>query len=220
MTSLSDAIPREVFAQMFSEVEEKVIAKERHGFYRNDASGASTVNLFCWDEGVSRGVVKDGAEMQNYHPEKLDKAYQLTKRRVGEEPFKEVFCTSFYNEHSKLPFFGRRSNFPFAQIDLVHCYPDDIHISDVTLLDLTKPIKDTSHIAPRSHRGLHIFGELLDGILDVARKKGVGRVSLVAASTAAHYTFTRYGFVPTDTPVSQYAYNNLGYSHAMARPVD
>lgn len=219
MVTLSDAIPRDLFAAKFSEVDEKVIAKERTRFYREDPSSASTVNLFCWDEGVARGVVKDGEEMKRYHPHNLARAYQLTKERLNEEPFKEVFCTEFYNEHSKQEFGGRKVRLPFAEIKLVHCYPNDIHISDVTLLDLTKPIWEDDPIAPRSHRGLHVFSELLDGLLNVARHRNIGRISLVAASPAAHSVFTRYGFTPTDTPVSQYALRNLGFSHAMAKEV-
>lgn len=219
MALLSDAIPRDLFGRMFGSVSEKVIAKERTRFYREDPHGASTVNLFCWDEGVARGAVADGDEMKEYHPAHLLKAYQLTKKRLGEEPFKEVFCTSFYNEHSKQDFFGRRRNLPFAQIDLVHCYPNDIHISDIHLLDLTQPVKDPTDIAPRTHRGLHVFNELLEGLEGVARKKGIERLSLVAASRAAHDVFSRYGFAPTETPVSQYAFVNLGFSHAMAKPV-
>jgi hypothetical protein len=219
MAHLSDAIPLDLFRSLFATVEEQVVVRNPAAFYVRDPSGASTVNLFVWDEAVSGGVVKDGEEMRKYHPHQLKKAYGLTKARIGEEPFREVYCAKYYNEHSKQDFFGRKANFPFAEIDLVECYPGDIHIADVTLLDLTKPVRDTSEIAPRSHRGLHVFPQLLDGLLAVARQKGLERLSLVAASRAAHETFTRYGFEPTDTPVSQYAFRNLGYSHAMALKV-
>lgn len=219
MAHLSDAIPVDYFRSLFSSVEEEVVARNAAAFYVKDPGGASTVNLFAWDEGVSRGLVKDGQEMRNYHPRHLRKAYGLTKARIGEEPFKEVHCVKYYNEHSKQDFFGRKANFPFAEIDLVECYPGDIHIADVTLLDLTQPVQDSSEIAPRSHRGLHVFPLLLEGLISVAKQKGLERLSLVAASRAAHETFSRYGFEPTATPVSQYAFQNLGYSHAMALKV-
>lgn len=219
MVQLADAIPVERFNELFAMVEEEVVARNTAAYYVKDPAGASTVNLFVWDEGVSRGLVKDGEEMRKYHPQKLRKAYGLTKSRIGEEPFREVYCVKYYNEHSRQSFFGKKANFPFAQIDLVECYPGDIHIADVTLLDLTKPVQDRSEPAPRSHRGLHVFPLLLDGLMSVAKRKGLERLSLVAASRAAHDTFSRYGFEPTDTPVSQYAFQNLGFSHAMALKV-
>jgi hypothetical protein len=219
MASLSDAIPRDLFRGMFENVSEEVVAKERTRFYRRDPNGASTVNLFCWDEAVHRGAVDDGEEMKDFHPSDLGKAYQLTKKRIGEEPFKEVFCTTFFNEHSRQLYRGQRANFPFAQIDLVHCYPNDIHISDVVLADLTRPVVDRSSVARRSHAGLHVFPALLEGLIEVANEKGAQRLSLVAASPAAHDVFSRYGFAPTDTQVSQYAFQNFGHSHAMALTV-
>jgi hypothetical protein len=216
MLTLSDAIPREHFREMFELVTEKVIATNVGAFYVTDTAGASTTNLFVWDEGVSRGVVADGEEMRKYHPKRPKQAYKLTRDRIGEEPFQEVFCTSFFNEHSKQKFFGKNADFAFAQIDLVRCFPNDIHISDLTLLDLTQPLIDRSLIAPRSHRGLHVFPMLLEGLKSVGRESGADRISLVAASQAAHEVFSRYGFRPTDTPVSQHAFKNFGHSHAMA----
>tara|TARA_R110000822_G_scaffold184513_5_gene323857 strand:+ start:310 stop:1017 length:708 start_codon:yes stop_codon:yes gene_type:complete len=220
LVALSDAIPLDHFKTLFSTVEEVVVARNTAAYYVRDPASVSTVNLFVWDEGVSRGLVKDGEEMRKYHPHKLRKAYGLTKSRIGEEPFKEVYCAQYFNEHSTQDFFGNMIRFPFAKIDLVQCYPNDIHISDVTLLDLTKPLIDKSKNAPRSHRGLHVFPLLLDGLKSVAKQKGVGRLSLVAASPAAHETFSRYGFKPTDAPASHYAFKNLGFSHAMALTLD
>jgi hypothetical protein len=216
MLTLSDAIPREHFNELFELVTEKVTATNRGAFYATDEAGASTTNLFIWDEAVSRGVVRDGEEMRKYYPQRLRRAHQLTKERIGEEPFREVFCTSFFNEHSKQDFFGKRANFAFAQIDLVRCFPNDIHISDLSLLDLTRPLIDRNQVAPRSHHGLHVFPLLLEGLMAVGRDSDTDRISLVAASRAAHEVFSRYGFQPTDTPVSQYACKNLGHSHAMA----
>jgi len=216
MVQLSDAIPVDRFNELFTKVEEEVVARNTAAFYVRDPAGASTVNLFVWDEGVSRGLVVNGEEMRKYHPDKPKKAYGLTKLRVGQEPFREVFCVKYYNEHSRQNYFGKNVNLPFAQIDLVECYPSDIHIADITLLDLTKPVRDNAEPAPRSHRGLHVFPLLLDGLMSVAKQKGLDRLSLVAASRAAHDTFSRYGFKPTDTPVSQYAFQNLGFGHAMA----
>ena len=216
LQTLSDAIPRDHFKGMFDVVEEIVTAHDRDSFYETNADGASTVNLFMWDEAVHRGLAKNGEEMRKFHPHDLNKAYRLTKSRINREPFKEVYCAEFYNEHSDQEVFGKRTSLPFAQIDLVRCYPDDIHISDVTLLDLTKPIHDQSAIAPRTHRGLHVFPILLEGLMEVAKANNVKRISLVAASRAAHEAFSRYGFQPTETEVSQYAFRNFGRSHAMA----
>ncbi|WIA55930.1 hypothetical protein N6H05_23425 [Sphingobium sp. WTD-1] len=220
MTHLSDAIPLEHFKTLFSTVEEVIVARNTAAYYVRDSASASTTNLFVWDEAIGRGLVKDGEEMRKYHPHKLRKAYGLTKDRIGEEPFKEVYCVKYFNEYSTQNFFGEEARFPFAQIDLVQCYPGDIHISDVTLLDLTKPLMDQSKIAPRSHRGLHVFPMLLDGLKSVAKQKGIRRLSLMAASPAAHETFSRYGVTPTDAPASQYAFKNLGFSHAMALTLD
>ena len=83
---------------------------------------------------------------------------------------------------------------PFAELHLVSCYPNDIHISDVVLRDLTKPVSDLSSIAPRSHKGLHVFQHLLEGLLSVAKQKGVERLSLVAASSSAPRRFRSVRF--------------------------
>lgn len=218
-SKLSDAIPRDHFRGLFDIVEEVVTANDRASFYDVDAQGASTVNLFVWDEAVHRGLARNGEEMKKFHPHDLNRAYRLTKSRINKEPFQDVYCAEFYNEHSNQTYFGSDQKIPFAQIDLVRCYPEDIHISDVTLLDLTKPIRDRSQIAPRSHMGLHAFPFLLEGLLEVARAQNAKRISLVAASSAAHEVFSRYGFRPTETGVSQYAFRNFGHSHAMALSV-
>jgi hypothetical protein len=220
MAELSDAIPGAQFKSMFSTVTEVITARDRESYYESDPNGASTVNHFVWDEAVSRGVVKDeGAEMRAYHPDDPAGAYALTRLRIGEEPFKDIFCAEYYNEHSKQDYFGRQANFPFARISLVQCYPNDIHIADLTLLDLTAPVQDDSEVSPRSHEDLRVFPILLDGLKKVAEARGVERLSHVPRSPAAHRMFSEYGFEPTKTDFSEFDIASLSWSHSVAMQI-
>jgi hypothetical protein len=124
------------------------------------------------------------------------------------DPILDAYCANFFNEHDP--------NYPFLKIEMIQCLPSDIHIIDVHMLDLTRPANDPpTEGAPRSHHGLHLFGQLLDRLKHVAAARGVERISLVAASPAAHDVFSRYGFKVSGAPASQYAWKNVGFSHGM-----
>jgi hypothetical protein len=219
LAQLSDAMPLAQFKGMFSTVTEVVTARDRESYYASDPEGASRANLFVWEEAVSRGVVKDeGAEMRSRDPDDPAGAYALTRLRIGEEPFKDIFCAEYYNEHSEQIQFGREANFPFARISLVHCYPNDIHIAELALLDLAAPVQNDSEVPARSHEELGLFPILLEGLKKVAEARGVERLSHVPRSPAARRMFSEHGFEPTETDW-QSKMEMLSFSHGVAMQI-
>lgn len=122
-------------------------------------------------------------------------------------PISDAYYAEWFN--------GLSDDEPFIKIELCQCYPSDIHIADVVFADLSRPANDTTEVSPRQHHGLGIFDEFLDRLRGVARDRGVERISLVAASPAAHVFFSKHGFEVSPTLVGQTAFDTLGYSHPM-----
>jgi hypothetical protein len=208
--SLADAIPRDDFSSRFALVEERITARNVKEFLKEYPVPASTTALYVWDEMVHRRRVVNPSETAAYHPGPPDRLLNFVSRRLGGQPFGEVFCADYFNEFS-----AAAGDIPFATFKLVHCYPSDIHIVDVELLDLQRPVADDGSNAPRSHAGLGLFPAFLDGLLRVARDRGAKRISLVAASPGSAEVFRRYNFTPSAAPASAFAAEYVGFSFAM-----
>lgn len=212
---LSDAVLRAEFTNLFGEYEERTIASDVAGYLKADIDSASVALLYVWDEMVHRGLVPNPRDMARYYPDHRNRIYAFIRETLGKESFKDAWSAEFYNRHSRQSYFGRDTIFPFAQFEIVHCYPNDIHIADVALLDLTRPVRDMTHAAPRSHAGLHLFPKFLAGLRKVALSKNATRISLVAASPSAATVFSRYDFIASEAPASAYASQFVGHGHAM-----
>lgn len=211
---LSDAVPIDTFRSLFSEVRESVIANDVRSYLKNEVVSASTTALYVWDEMVARGKVVNPLETAQFFPQRKEKLYGLVSRRLQRDAFADAWAAEYYNEMSE-----EAGGNPFCQLQLIRCYPNDIHIADITLSDLRSPTQDQSGVAPRAFKSLHLFPEILERLKSVAEHRNATRLSLVAASPVAHEVFSRYGFVPSSAPSSNYAYTMHRFGHAMVLPL-
>lgn len=205
--NLSDAMPRDLIAERFVGARESVVADDVKSLRRHLPSVAGAVSIFSWDEMLYRGVIREGDAMRRYYPSKPDKAFQLVWKKLGRMPITAAYCAKWFSDLDQIN--------PFIQINLCQCYPNDIHIHDIVFADLTRPANDQSRLAPRSHRGLGLFGPFFEQLLLVAKFRGLSRISLIAASPAAHEFFTKFGFEVSPTQVGKHAFQNFGHSHPM-----
>jgi hypothetical protein len=211
MLNLSDALPRQTIMERYPEAREQVVVSGVRQLREERPQDIPAVALFVWDEMAHRGVTSDPQKMQAIYPDNADRIFDFVQDELGSPPITDAYYARWFNNlHDKLP---------FIKIELCQCYPSDIHIADVVFADLARPVKDVSEVSPRFHRGLSIFDEFLDLLREVARDRDVERISLVAASPAAHTFFSRHGFEVSPTPVGQMAFNMLGYSHPMTLAV-
>lgn len=204
---LRDALPVETIAARYPEAREVVLADSVTALRSNLPERISPVGLFVWDEMAFRGATTKPDKMQKIYPHHEERMFQFVTKELGRVPISDAYYAEWFN--------GLDDSEPFIKIELCQCYPNDIHIADVVFADLSRPARDLYEVAPRSHRGLGIFDEFLDRLCAIARDRGVERISLVAASPAAHSFFSSRGFQVSPTLVGRTAFETLGYSHPM-----
>ena len=204
--TLRDALPLDTIAARFPNAREVVLADSIATLRANLQERISPVGLFVWDEMAYRGDTKKPDKMQKVYPYHSERMFPFLTKELGRVPISDAYYAKWYDGDGDAP---------FIDIELCQCYPSDLHIADVVFADLSRPAKDKSEIAPRHHRGLGIFDEFLERLRGVARDRGLERISLVAASPAAHEFFSKRGFEVSPTLVGQTAFNSLGYSHPM-----
>lgn len=205
---LSDAVPREAIEAKIGPFTEKVGFTEADSFIRNDKEHMSTLGLYVWDQMVARGDAKQPWALAAVYPHRLDKMAQFIKRELRRAWVTDSFTTKLYS--SILP------DYSFADIELHECYPGDLHIGDIEFSDVSRPLaKPSDGIGAREFHGLRVFGDFLDGVTQVAKSRGLDRISLIAGSPHAHDVFTRYGFKVGDGHGAEYAYRSKGFSHGM-----
>jgi GNAT superfamily N-acetyltransferase len=205
--TLRDALPLEIIATRYPEAREVVLADSVAALQANLLARIPPVGLFVWDEMAFRGDTKKPEKMQKIYPYHAERMFPFVTKELGRVPISDAYYAEWFN--------GLSDDKPFIKVELCQCYPNDIHIADIVFADLSRPIRDNCEVAPRSHRGLGIFDEFLGRLRGVARDRGVERISLVAASPAAHMFFSKHGFQVSPTLVGQTAFETLGYSHPM-----
>jgi len=204
---LRDALPLEAIASLFPEAREEVLADSVAALRTNLPDRIPAVGLFVWDEMAFRGDTARPEAMQEVYPHRAERMFAFVARELGRPPITDAYYAHWYNALS--------DEDPFITIELCQCYPSDIHIADIVFADLSRPAHDDSEISPREYRGLGLFAEFLDRLRQVARSRGLERISLVAASPAAHSFFSKHGFVVSPTLVGRSAFEELGHSHPM-----
>lgn len=204
---LRDSLPLETISARYPEAREEVLADSVAALRANLLARIPPVGLFVWDEMAFRGDTKKPDRMQKVYPYHSERMFPFVTKELGRMPISDAYYAEWFN--------GLNADEPFIKIELCQCYPNDIHIADVVFADLSRPAKDRSEVAPRSHCGLGIFDEFLDRLRRVARDRGVERISLVAASPAAHVFFSKHGFQVSPTLVGRTAFETLGHSHPM-----
>ncbi|MDR6816272.1 hypothetical protein J2X76_001426 [Neorhizobium sp. 2083] len=212
MADLKDAIPTDEFHSRFREISETVYATNMGQMARNCPEKMMGISLFIWDEAVHRGLVKQEFKIGPY-TKKPKAIYPFVRSELKFEPVSAAISVSYFNE--------RNPKVSFADVTLVQCYPEDIHIVDVEFSDNSQPLRDADPTREyRNYRGLHVFGTFLDRLLDVARKRDAKRLSLMCAYPPLYEVWKKYGFVMSETKMAKaaYAHNQRGFP--MVRMVD
>jgi hypothetical protein len=205
---LSETLPHAAIAAKIGEYEERVGFTDADSFIRNDKESMSSVGLYVWDQMVARHVVQNPRALATVYPNRLDKMAQFIKRELRQEWITDAFTTKLFSPI--LP------DYSFVDLEIVQCYPGDIHLLDLEFSDVRRPLdKPSMGVGARGYHGLGVFGDFLDNVKQLARERGLHRISLMAASPEAHQVFSRHGFVVGDGALAQWTFDNVGHSHAM-----
>jgi len=215
MTELADAVPKNLFVPIFQHVKEKVLAMDWKSFQGNRPNHVSGVCMFIWDEMVHRGVAAEPLKIAPIVNNGFKGIAKFVHKELKEVPVTEAYAVSYYNEVDP-----KNS---FVDVSLVRCWPNDIHIADVEFSDNRKPahagrkVKSSSR---RNYHGLHVFSDFLARLKDVAREKGVERISLMVAHNDLYPVFRRHGFQVSQTEMSKVAFERVGVGFPMILSVD
>jgi hypothetical protein len=139
---------------------------------------------------------------------------EFVEAELGEVPVTEVFAASYFNEIDP--------NYSFVDVSLVRCWPNDIHIADVEFSDNRKPLHNGKKVKGslnRNYHGLHVFDDFIERLNDVAKSKGVERISLLVAHEDVYPVFSRHGFKVSTTKMAQVAFNAAHKGFPMIREV-
>ena len=214
MAELKNAVPVDLFEPMFKKVREKVIATNVSEFLKNKPKQVPSISLFIWDEMVHRGAVPNH-ERFKIAPiinNEFKGVYKFIKKELGKEPISDIYAVEYFNE--VVP------NDAFVEVALAQCFPNDIHIIDVEFSDNRRPIGQRDPTREfRTYKGLHVFGEFLDRLREVARGRGIERISLIVAWPPLHNVFIRYGFRVSETEMAQRGHKIAGHGYSMYLPV-
>ena len=205
---LRDSVPIERIRAEFPECHESVQATSVAEWRRQRAKDVPSTLLFVWDAMVDMGVAKDPMKVSPIVNGGFRGLFDFVERELGRPPLLEAFATEFFNDVDP--------GASFVELSLVRCFPHDLHLSDVEFSDNRRRAPADQE---RKFKGLHVFGDFLDNLKQVARHSGDDRISLVAASRAAHDVFLRHGFQVNPTQVSLMGFRRSGMGHSMFLPV-
>lgn len=205
---LADTLPRDAIKNRIGDYRETIGFTDAATFIRQDKPAMSMVGLYVWDQMVARKAVADPRALERVYPHNLEKMAQFIKRELRRDWITDAFTTQLVSPLDP--------DYPFAELQIFQCYPGDIFINDVEFSDITRRLDvPTQGIGARRYHGLGVFPVFLERVKQVARERGLNRISLMAASNPAHHVFSRYGFVVGDGARAQMAYDELGFSHPM-----
>lgn len=205
--TLSNAVPREAIFGIFPLMEERIQTSTVPEFLIKESAKLPGACMFIWDEMVHRGDAIEPFKIAPIINNDYKGIYEFVSEELGDGAFKEAFSTKFFNEYS---------DHSFADVVLVHCYPNDIHICDVEFSDNRSPLEAADPTKQfREYKGLHIFDQFLDNLRITAKDIGADRLSLMVATPPLHEVFTRHGFQISDTETAQIAYASAGTGHPM-----
>lgn len=214
MPELADSIPKDLFVPMFQEVKETVLATDWESFQKTRAKDVPGVCLFIWDEMVHRKVAAKPHKIAPIVDDDCNGIADFIRKELRKAPVTDAYAVSYFNEVDP-----KNS---FVDVSLVRCWPNDIHIADVEFSDNRKPAhageKEKSS-SQRNYHGLHVFGEFLGRLKDVARQKEIERISLMVAHNDLYEVFKRHGFHVSETEMAKFAFENVGVGFPMIHPV-
>jgi len=215
MAKLSNAIPIDLFVPLFNNVKETILATDWASFQKNRAKDVSGICMFIWDEMVHRGVATEPFKIAPIIHNGFEGIAEFIREELKQEAVTEAYAVSFYNEIDP-----KNS---FADVSLVHCWPNDIHIADIEFSDNRKPTHSDRKLkssSRRNYHGLHVFGDFIKRLKSVAREKGIERISLLVAHKDLYPVFQRHGFRLSESKMARLAFENTGSGFAMILPVD
>ena len=198
MFNLSHAVPTEALGKLVPGMTSEVLADTVAKWQAAKSNEISAVCLFVWDEMVSRGLVQDPYKIGPVLDDESKGIFEFVEGELGQPPVSSAFS-----------FAARRhlGEASFADISIVRCYPGDIHICDVEFSDFSRPLPMTEPSRQfRAFRGLHVFGEFLERLVEVARSQDAERISLIAAHRPLYGVFARHGFKVSETENSKRAF--------------
>jgi hypothetical protein len=215
MAELADAIPRDLFVPMFQDVKEAILATDWASFQKKRAKDVSGVCLFIWDEMVHRGVTAEPFKIAPIVDNGFKGIAKFVRQELKEEPVTEAYAVSYYNEIDPKD--------SFVDASLVRCWPNDIHIADVEFSDNRKPAhggRKVKSSSQRNYHGLHVFGDFIARLKNVAKEKRIERISLMVAHKDLYEVFRRHGFEVSETEMAKLAFENVGVGFPMILSVD
>ncbi|RWI99555.1 hypothetical protein [Mesorhizobium sp.] len=210
MAELADAVPKDRFEALFGRVREQVVAVGWDDFQKARPQDVSGICLFIWDEMVDRGVARKPFKIAPYTQNDFKGVAGFLERELKEKPVLEAYAVSYFNDVDP--------RVSFADVSLVRCWPNDLHIADVEFSDNRMPLPTGSKVKGsinRGYRGLHVFGEFIGRLKRIATEKGVERISLMVADRELYPVFKRHGFKLSTTKMAQIAFKGAGVGFPM-----
>jgi len=208
ITQLEDAVPAERVAETYGQVRRVVLATTIEQWRARRAKDIPPTMMFIWDEMVHRAIAPTPFKVAPIVNNGFKGLYEFVEHELGRSPLSAAYAVEYFNE--------LRPARSFAEVSLVHCFPNDIHICDVEF-------SDQRHALPANHperrhreyKGLHVFGEFLDRLRSIAQARGAERISGLVASPPVHHVLTRHGFRISASKRAQEAARRAGHGHAM-----
>lgn len=168
--------------------------------------------MFVWDEMAHRGVAKQPFKIAPIVQKNYQGIYEFVQKELKRPPVSDVYAVSYFNDVDP--------EMSFVDVTLVQCYPDDIHITDVEFADNRHRVgTHQPEKGLRNYRGLHIFGDFIARLSDVARSRNISRISLMVGAKGLYPVFKRHGFEVSDTKMAQMAFKQVGLGFPMVRKV-
>lgn len=212
ITQLEDAVPAERFAEFYDQVRHTVLASTVQQWQIRRAKDIPPTLMFIWDEMVHRGVALAPFKVAPIVNNGFKGLYDFVERELGRPPISAAYAVEYFNQLQPAS--------SFAEVSLVHGFPNDIHICDVEFSDQRHPLPaNHPDLKYRKYKGLHVFGEFLDRLRSIARARGAERISGLVASPPVHHVLARHGFRVSDSKMAQEAARRAGHGHAMILPV-
>jgi hypothetical protein len=207
-TQLNEVIPAERFAETYAQVCREVLATTVEQWRTRRSKDIPSTMMFIWDEMVHRGIARSPFKVAPIVNSGFKGIYEFIEEELGHSPLSDAFAVEYFNELEPTS--------SFAEVSLVQCFPNDLHISDVEFSDQRHPLPathpDRRH---RKYKGLHVFEQFLDRLRSVARARGTERISGLVASPPVHHVLARHGFQISDSKMALAAYRRTGQGHAM-----
>lgn len=214
MTELAEAVPKDIFRPMFQIVKEEIAATDWKGLQKSRPAHIAGICMFIWDEMVDRKMTTQPFKIGPIVKNSFKGIAKFIESELGKPPVTEAYAASYFNEIDP--------ENSFVDVSLVRCWPNDIHIADVEFSDNRKPVHKGMKVkgsTSRNYHGLHVFGDFIERLNDIAKNKSVERISLIVAHEDLYPVFSRHGFKVSSTTMAQIAFNSAGLGYPMIRKV-